>query len=113
MWGFGGCRGSLSSWLSYRWPASRIACLSNSHGQREYILARAKERVLHNLTILTCNIDDFEMSEDMLEGKFDRVLSIEMFEHMKNYGLLFAKISRWIKPSGKLFVHVFAHKLLA
>src|SRR3546814_6088120 len=49
----------------------------------------------------------------MLAGKFDRVLSIEMFEHMKNYGLLFAKISRWIKPSGKLFVHVFAHKLLA
>src|SRR3546814_15432793 len=53
------------------------------------------------------------MSEDMLAGKFERVLSIEMFEHMKNYGLLFAKISRWIKPSGKLFVHVFAHKLLA
>src|SRR3546814_12063811 len=52
------------------------------------------------------------MSEDMLAGKFDRVLSIEMFEHMKNYGLLFATISRWIKPSGKLFVHVFAHKLL-
>src|SRR3546814_19549549 len=53
------------------------------------------------------------MSEDMLAGKFDRVLSIEMFEHMKNYGLLSAKISRWLKPSGKLFVHVFAHKLLA
>src|SRR3546814_15596481 len=78
--------GSLSLWLAERYPASRIVGLSNSHGQREYIMARAKERGLHNLTILTGNIVDFEMSEAMLAGKFDRVLSIEMFEHRKNYG---------------------------
>ncbi|TJY65207.1 class I SAM-dependent methyltransferase [Sinimarinibacterium sp. CAU 1509] len=103
--------GSLSLWLAERYPNSQVIGLSNSHGQRADILARAAERGLGNLSIVTGNIVDFEFSAD--QAQFDRVLSIEMFEHMKNYGLLLAKIARWMKPDAKLFVHIFVHKLLA
>ncbi|HEY0973603.1 MAG TPA: class I SAM-dependent methyltransferase, partial [Solimonas sp.] len=75
--------------------------------------ARARERGLHNLTILTGNIVSFEFPAQGIESGFDRVLSIEMFEHMKNYGLLLGKVARWMKPEAKLFVHIFVHKLLA
>ncbi|MEQ1438524.1 cyclopropane-fatty-acyl-phospholipid synthase family protein [Fontimonas sp. SYSU GA230001] len=105
--------GSLSLWLAERYPGSRIVGLSNSHGQREFILARAAERGLRNLTILTGNIVDFDFPAPGVEAGFDRVLSVEMFEHMKNYGLLLAKVARWMKPDARLFVHIFAHKLLA
>lgn len=105
--------GSLSLWLAERYPNSRVVGLSNSHGQRQFIEARARERGLRNLTILTGNIVDFEMPAAALGLGFDRVLSIEMFEHMKNYGRLFAKVCGWLQPQGRLFVHVFAHKLLA
>ena len=113
--------GSLSLWLAERFPKSEVVGLSNSHGQRQFILARAAERGLKNLRIVTGNIVDFEFPADGIEPGpstalgtgFDRVLSIEMFEHMKNYGLLLAKIARWMKPEAKLFVHIFVHKLLA
>ncbi|WP_428309674.1 SAM-dependent methyltransferase [Hydrocarboniphaga sp.] len=105
--------GSLSLWLAERYPRSQIVGLSNSHGQREFIEKRAKERRFSNLKILTGNIVDFEYEGTGVEAGFDRVMSIEMFEHMKNYGLLLAKISRWLKDDGKLFVHIFVHKLLA
>lgn len=110
--------GSLSLWLAAQYPASQIVGLSNSNGQREYIMARAQERGLNNLTILTGNIVDFDFPAQtgagiVLDSGFDRVLSIEMFEHMKNYGLLLEKISRWLVPQGCLFVHIFVHKLLA
>jgi len=104
--------GSLSTWLAQRYPNSQVVGLSNSHGQREFIQARAKERGLNNLTIYTGNIVHFDFEADQLGAGFDRVLSIEMFEHMKNYGLLLEKISRWMKPDAKLFVHIFVHKLL-
>jgi cyclopropane-fatty-acyl-phospholipid synthase len=103
--------GSLSLWLAEHYPNSTVVGLSNSHGQREDILARAAQRGLSNLSIVTGNIVEFEF--DDAQEKFDRVLSIEMFEHMKNYGLLLAKIARWMKPDAKLFVHIFVHKLLA
>ena len=113
--------GSLSLWLAERYPNSRIVGLSNSHGQREFIEAQIRARGLRNLTIVTGNIVDFEMPAELLRHGpstelrtgFDRILTIEMFEHMKNYGLLFAKVARWLQPSGRLFIHVFAHKLLA
>lgn len=105
--------GSLSTWLAQRYPNSQIVGLSNSNGQREFIQNRAKERGLGNLTIHTGNIVHFEFTHEQLGGGFDRVMSIEMFEHMKNYGLLLEKISRWMKPDAKLFVHIFVHKLLA
>ncbi len=105
--------GSLSLWLAERYPNSQVVGLSNSNGQREFILKRAAERGLNNLTILTGNIVDFDFPAGGVQGGFDRVLSIEMFEHMKNYGLLLAKIARWMNDDAKLFIHIFVHKLLA
>jgi cyclopropane-fatty-acyl-phospholipid synthase len=105
--------GSLSTWLAAKYPNSQIVGLSNSNGQREFIQQRAKERGLSNLTIHTGNVAEFDFSPEQLGGGFDRVMSIEMFEHMKNYEKLMAKIARWLKPGGKLFVHIFVHKTLA
>ncbi|KND01431.1 uncharacterized protein SPPG_03236 [Spizellomyces punctatus DAOM BR117] len=98
--------GSLSLFLAERFPNSKITGLSNSSSQRQYIMARAEELGLSNIEILTGDINVFEM-----DRTFDRVFSIEMFEHMKNYSALFTKLSKWIVPdTGRLFVHVFAHK---
>ena len=105
--------GSLSLYLAERFRRSQVVGLSNSNGQREFIMRCAAERGLDNLTILTGNIAEFEMPEEILGEGFDRVLSIEMFEHMKNYGLLLGKVSRWMNADARLFVHIFAHKLLA
>lgn len=105
--------GSLSLWLAEKYPNSRIVGLSNSHGQREFIQQRAAERGFGNLTVVTGNVVDFDFPAQGVTAQFDRVMSIEMFEHMKNYGLLLAKIARWLKPEGRLFVHIFVHKLLA
>ncbi|KAH8598033.1 hypothetical protein B0O99DRAFT_506557 [Bisporella sp. PMI_857] len=87
-------------------PNSKITAFSNSRTQKLYIDAKAKERGLENLTVITSNIVDYEFESE----SFDRVISIELFEHMKNYELLMAKVSRALKPKGKLFVHIFAHK---
>ena len=103
--------GSASLWLAERYPRAQIVGLSNSQGQRRFIERRAAERGLTNLTIVTGNIVDFEFAPG--EAGFDRVLSIEMFEHMKNYAMLLAKVSRWMHDDGKLFVHHFAHRSLA
>ncbi|KAJ3168030.1 hypothetical protein HDU88_001978 [Geranomyces variabilis] len=98
--------GSLTLFLAERFPNSKITGLSNSSGQRESILAVAKERGFVNVEIITADINTFDM-----DRTFDRVFSIEMFEHMKNYSALFTKISKWIAPdTGRLFVHVFAHR---
>ena len=105
--------GSLSTWLAKQYPNSQIVGLSNSNGQREFIQNRARDRGLNNLSIYTGNIVTFEFTPEQLGEGFDRVMSIEMFEHMKNYGLLLEKISRWMKADAKLFVHIFVHKLLA
>ncbi|MGH8777634.1 SAM-dependent methyltransferase [Paraburkholderia sp.] len=105
--------GSLSLWLAARFPAARITALSNSHGQRAFIDARAAALGLSNVTVLTGDIVDFEFADMPAEGRFDRVISIEMFEHMKNYARLLEKISRWMRADAKLFVHVFAHRTLA
>lgn len=103
--------GSLSLWLAERYPHAQIVGLSNSHSQRHFIEARAAARGITNLEVLTGNIVEFEFAQG--HAGFDRVLSIEMFEHMKNYGLLLAKLSRWLNDDGKLFVHLFAHRQLA
>ncbi|MGQ0699105.1 MAG: SAM-dependent methyltransferase [Panacagrimonas sp.] len=105
--------GSVSLWLAAKFKRTQVVGLSNSNGQREFIMAQARARGIENLTILTGNIAEFEMPEEILGEGFDRVISIEMFEHMKNYGLLLDKISRWMKPDARLFVHIFVHKLLA
>ncbi len=97
--------GSLSMYLAERFPRSTITGVSNSKTQREFIQAEAARRGLSNLRIITADINIFE-----LEGaQFDRVVSVEMFEHLKNYERLMAKIARWLKPGGLLFVHIFTH----
>jgi cyclopropane-fatty-acyl-phospholipid synthase len=103
--------GSLSLWLAQCLPRADIVALSNSYGQRGFIEAQAARYRLENLRVVTGNIVDFEFPEH--ERRFDRIVSIEMFEHMKNYGLLLAKIARWLRDDGRLFVHLFAHRTLA
>ncbi|KAI5212517.1 sucrose transport protein [Aureobasidium subglaciale] len=101
--------GSLSLFLAKKFPNSKITGFSNSRTQKEYIDSQARERGLSNLTIVTGDISTYEFQAP-LAGSFDRVLSIELFEHMKNYKLLLAKVSSLLKSGGKLFVHIFAHK---
>jgi cyclopropane-fatty-acyl-phospholipid synthase len=101
--------GSLSLYLAARFPQARITGVSNSRTQKEFIDGEARRRGLANLTIITCDLNTF----DIAASRFDRVVSIEMFEHMKNYARLMAQIARWLKPGGLLFVHIFTHQRLA
>src|ERR1041385_5117955 len=98
--------GSLSLYLAERFPHARITGVSNSCTQKEYIDTEAERRGLTNLCIHTCDMNAF----DTAPARFDRVVSIEMFEHMKNYQRLLANIARWLKPEGLLFVHIFTHR---
>jgi cyclopropane-fatty-acyl-phospholipid synthase len=101
--------GSLSLWLAQRLPRARITGVSNSHSQKAWIDARAAERGLHNLQILTCDMNELELPT----GEFDRVVSVEMFEHMRNYEALLARVATWMKPQATLFVHIFTHARFA
>ena len=96
--------GSLSLFMAERFRNSRILAVSNSASQRESILSLAKARGITNLVVETSDMNAFETSL-----RFDRVVSVEMFEHMRNYQELFFRISQWLKPGGKLFTHVFYH----
>jgi len=98
--------GSLSLAMALRFPNAQITGVSNSSMQREFILSRAKNRGLKNLKVITADVNNFEIEN---EG-YDRIVSVEMFEHMRNYQNLLAKISRWLRPDGKLFVHIFCHR---
>ncbi len=100
--------GSLSLWMATHYPEARITAISNSHQQRLWIEAQARLRGLKNLQVITADINDFGSTE-----KFDRVVSVEMFEHVRNHALLFQRIHHWLKPGGKLFTHVFCHRELA
>jgi cyclopropane-fatty-acyl-phospholipid synthase len=101
--------GSLSLWLAGQFPRSRITGVSHSRTQKEYIDAEAQRRGLRNLTIVTCDMNDFDIGA----GRFDRVVSVEMFEHMKNWPRLFAGIARWLRPGGLFFLHIFTHSRIA
>lgn len=98
--------GSLTLWMAEKFPQARITGVSNSRTQREFIEAEAARRGLGNVSILTVNMNTFEAGGEA----FDRVVSVEMFEHMKNYRRLMAKVASWLKPGGKLFVHIFTHR---
>ena len=100
--------GSLSLWIAERFPGTRIVAVSNSASQKAYIDAQARERGIHQVTVLTKNLTELDIEE-----QFDRVVSIEMFEHMRNYHQLLERIAGWLKPDGKLFVHIFCHRLYA
>ncbi len=99
--------GSLTLWMGKHYPNSQITAVSNSRTQKEYIDAQAKERGLTNIEVKTANMIHYEGEG---ENIFDRAVSVEMFEHMKNYELLLSRISKWLKPEGKLFVHIFTHR---
>ena len=101
--------GSLSLYLAERFPAARLTGVSNSRTQKEFIDAEAARRGLGNLRIVTCDMNAFA-AED---GRFDRVVSVEMFEHMKNYRVLLDRVAGWLKPGGRLFVHIFTHRDLS
>ena len=98
--------GSLSLWMAERYPGSNITAVSNSASQKAFIDDRARERGLRNLTIITRNMVDFDTDA----GRFDRAVSVEMFEHMKNYQVLLSRVARWLKADGRLFVHIFTHR---
>ena len=100
--------GALSLWLAQRYPKSRIVAVSNSAPQREHITAKAAERNLTNLQVITADMNDF--STDQI---FDRVVSVEMFEHMRNWPRLLERIDMWLAPEGKLFIHIFTHRKFA
>jgi cyclopropane fatty-acyl-phospholipid synthase-like methyltransferase len=97
--------GSCSLFFAKKFPGSKVTGLSNSWTQKQYIDAKAKELGIGNLTIITANVAEHEFKP----ASFDRVVSIEMFEHIKNYEDLMAKVARWLSLDGKLFVHIFAH----
>lgn len=101
--------GSLSLYLAEIFPNSRITAFSNSRTQKEYIDSIARQKGFKNLEVVTGDIATWIPPQD-LQSTYDRVLSIELFEHMKNYQLLIQKVSMLLKPAGKLFVHIFAHK---
>ena len=101
--------GSLSLYLAAKFPRARITAVSNSRSQREFIEARARRKKLVNLQVITCDMNTFTPSP----ARFDRVVSVEMFEHMKNYQRLLGNIAQWLKPEGLLFVHIFTHARLS
>ncbi|TVS10793.1 MAG: class I SAM-dependent methyltransferase [Wenzhouxiangella sp.] len=99
--------GSLTLWMGQHYPNARIVGVSNSASQRKFIEARARDLGLENVEILTRDVNQLELDE-----RFDRVVSVEMFEHVRNYRVLMRRIAQWLKPGGKLFVHIFCHRYL-
>lgn len=99
--------GSLTLWMAEHFPNARITAVSNSATQREHIEAQLALRGLSNVTVRTMNMVHYQGEGD---AEFDRVVSVEMFEHMKNYGELMGRIAGWLKPGGALFVHIFTHR---
>jgi cyclopropane-fatty-acyl-phospholipid synthase len=97
--------GSLSLWIAEHFPNSSVMSVSNSTSQRDFITARAKERAIENIKVVTCDMNDFST-----DRRFDRVVSVEMFEHMRNWGELFSRINDWLLPDGRFFMHVFCHR---
>jgi cyclopropane-fatty-acyl-phospholipid synthase len=97
--------GSLTLWMAERYPNARITAVSNSSQQREHIEARAREQGLTNLRIITADMNVFET-----DAKFDRIVSVEMFEHMSNWRALLERCRVWLKSDGRMFMHVFAHR---
>lgn len=100
--------GSLSLYIARRFPQCEVVGVSNSRTQREFIEAQAHQTNLTNLSLITADMNQFDIA-----SRFDRVVSVEMFEHMRNYELLLERIAGWLKPTGRLFVHVFAHRYFA
>ena len=100
--------GSLSLWLAENYPASRFITISNANPQGEFIRAVCRQRGLTNLKVVTADMNDFNT-----DVTFDRVVSVEMFEHMRNWPKLLGRIDTWLRPAGKCFIHIFTHHKFA
>lgn len=96
--------GSLSLWMAEQLPDARITAVSNSRSQRIYIEEQAAARGLSNLKIITSDMNDFDTNQ-----RFDRIVSVEMFEHMSNWRKLLEMARSWIEDDGRMFIHVFSH----
>lgn len=97
--------GSLSLWMAEHYPNATITAVSNSRSQRTHIEAQARDRGFTNLTIITADANVFDTDQH-----FDRIVSVEMFEHMSNWRALLEKCRRWLAPTGQMLIHVFAHQ---
>lgn len=97
--------GSLTLWMAENYPNSSVTAISNSISQRRFIEAKAESLGLSNVTVITADMRDW-----VSEQKYDRIVSVEMFEHMRNYALLFSRVASWLQADGKLFVHIFCHR---
>lgn len=97
--------GSLTLWMAEKYPAAQITAVSNSNSQRAYIDWQAKVAGFENVNVVTADMNDFNTSR-----QFDRIVSVEMFEHMSNWQELIGKVTNWLKPDGRFFMHVFSHK---
>jgi cyclopropane-fatty-acyl-phospholipid synthase len=97
--------GSLSLWIASKYPGVEVVSVSNSHTQRRWIEGQAKERSLDNIRVITADMNDFDIDQ-----QFDRIVSVEMFEHMRNHPELFRRITGWLKPQGRFFMHIFCHR---
>jgi cyclopropane-fatty-acyl-phospholipid synthase len=102
--------GSLTLHLAQKFPGCTITAVSNSRSQGAFIRARAAERDLRNVEVITCDVNRLEFPPGQ---RFDRAVSVEMFEHVRNHAALLARISSWLEPGGKLFVHIFTHRQFA
>jgi cyclopropane-fatty-acyl-phospholipid synthase len=100
--------GSFSLYMAARFPRARITAVSNSASQRAYIESAAAARGLGNLRVITADMNDFAVAD-----RFDRVVSIEMFEHMSNWRILLGRVRGWLAPEGRVFLHVFTHRTAA
>jgi cyclopropane-fatty-acyl-phospholipid synthase len=97
--------GSLSLWMARQFPQSTVTAVSNSNSQREYIESEAVKRGLRNLRVVTADMNGFDPN-----AQFDRVVSVEMFEHMMNWRALMTRVRSWLKPDGRFFMHIFTHR---
>lgn len=105
--------GSFTLFIASKFPQSRVVGVSNSRTQREYILSEAVRRGLGNVAVVTADMNDFDAQDHFPERRFDRVVSVEMLEHMRNYEELFRRIARWMKDDARFFVHIFCHREVA
>lgn len=102
--------GSLTLWIAAHYPNSKITAVSNSNSQREYITNTARDRGLNNIHVITCDMNTFTPSDFSPQKQFDRIVSVEMFEHMRNHKALYGKVHDWLVPGGKFFMHIFVHR---
>jgi len=98
--------GSLTLWMAAHFPASRITAVSNSQSQRAHIESEAARRGLANVQVITCDMNEFDT-----DRRFDRIVSVEMFEHLRNWPEMFGHVRRWLKRDGRFFMHVFVHRM--